>query len=370
MKHLILLGGGHAHVHVLRALAANPLPETRVMLVSPYARQMYSGMVPGLIAGHYRADQCVIPLKPLALAGKVSFVEASATAIDTGKRSVTLSDGRSAGYDVLSIDTGPVMDRIRLAGAREHALAVRPIERFVSLFGEVVALAQSRVVDIVVIGAGAAGVELALAMQHRFSRGGIERARVSLVTGGDAPLSGYSDAVRRRAATQLARQRVTVFQAACLGLTRDQVLLPGGMCVASDVAVLATGTVAPLWLRDSGLALDANGFIATGETLQSVSHPEVFAVGDVASRVDAPHPKSGVYAVRSGPPLAENLRKFFLGQSLQSHHPQLRTLNLISLGRRSALASWGPFTLQGRLMWWWKDAIDRGFIARYTDTID
>jgi selenide,water dikinase len=113
------------------------------------------------------------------------------------------------------------------------------------------------------------------------------------------------------------------------------------------------------------LALDAQGFIATGPTLQSLSHPEVFAAGDVASRPDAPHPKSGVYAVRAGPPLASNLRRFAGGQPLLSYRPQRRTLNLLASGDGSAIAVWGGWSAQGRWVWRWKDRIDRAFIARY-----
>jgi len=115
----------------------------------------------------------------------------------------------------------------------------------------------------------------------------------------------------------------------------------------------------------SGLALDETGFIATGATLQSSSHPEVFAVGDVATRSDAPHPKSGVYAVRAGPPLALNLRRFVAGGHLVRYLPQPRSLNLLACGERYAIGSWGDWSFEGRWVWWWKDRIDRAFVARY-----
>jgi selenide,water dikinase len=142
------------------------------------------------------------------------------------------------------------------------------------------------------------------------------------------------------------------------------VVLGGGGRLACDAPIVAIGSSAPAWLRDSGLALDADGFVATGATLQSGSHPEVFAAGDVASRVDAPRPRSGVYAVRAGPPLALNLRRFLAGGALQPYRPQPRALNLLSCGARYAIASWGPWSAEGRWVWWWKDRIDRGFVAR------
>jgi len=361
VKHLVLLGGGHAHVHLLQTLAREPYAGTQVTLVSPFARQMYSGMVPGLVAGHYSVDDCVIPLAPLAAAAKVTFIESSATALDTARRSVTLANTAELHYDALSIDTGPVMDRDAIAGAREHALFVRPIEHFARLWEAVLELAQQRSLCIVVVGAGAAGVELAMALQYRLG----ERARLSLVTGGPPPLSTYLPEVRARAVRAMKRHGITLIEDSCAEITATHVTLSRGTRLACDAPVLAIGASAPPWLRGSGLALDEAGFVATGATLQSVSHPEVFAVGDVASRGDAPHPKSGVYAVRAGPPLALNLRRFVAGGQLLPYLPQPRSLNLLACGERYAIASWGHWSFEGRWVWWWKDHIDRAFIARY-----
>lgn len=367
MKRLVLLGGGHAHVHVLQALAQTPLAGARAVLVTPFARQMYSGMVPGLVAGHYAAEACAIPLAPLAAAAQVELVEASAVALNAGARSVTLSDGRVAEYDLLSIDTGPVMDRDAIPGARAHGLFVRPIEHFVRLFDALLALAVQRALEVVVIGGGAAGVELAMALAHRLRQVGEGASRVVLVTGGTLPLAGYPLRVIERTQQALRQQRVTVLQEACVAIEAGHVVLDNGARVACDAPLLATGASAPPWLAGSGLALDERGFIATGPTLQSSSHVDVFAAGDVASRPDAPHPKSGVYAVRAGPPLADNLRRFIGAGTLQPYTPQTRTLNLLSCGERRAVASWGDWSAEGRWVWWWKDRIDRAFVRRYTE---
>lgn len=367
-KRLVLLGGGHAHVQVLHALAREPMAGADVLLITPFARQMYSGMVPGLVAGHYTADQCAIPLTPLAAAAGVPMVEGMAVALDTAARVVHLADGRTAEYDVLSLDTGASMDRDRIRGARDNAMFVRPIEHFVRLLDGLVELARQRVVDVVVVGGGAAGVELALALQHRLAGAdrGEERARVALVTGGPAPLQDYPPAVMRHAAAVLAARRVTVFRDTCAELQPGVLVLGSGARLACDAPVLATGAEPPPWLAGSGLQLDVRGFVCTGPTLQSCSHPEVFAAGDVASRVDAPHPRSGVYAVRAGPPLLLNLRRHVAGGVLQPYQPQRKTLNLISCGERRAIMSWGDWVAQGRWAWWWKNHIDRQFVARYT----
>ena len=365
MKRIVLLGGGHAHVHVLQDLAREPIPGAELLLVTPFARQMYSGMVPGLVAGHYVVDQCVIPLAPLAAAARVPLRETQAVALDAAARLLRLADGSEIGYDILSLDTGSVMDRDRIPGARGHGLFVRPIEHFVRLLDPLLALSRERVLDVVVVGGGAGGVELAMALQHRLAGQGDERARVALVTGGPPPLHGYPQRVIDRGLRALAARRITVFQDRCARIEPGVLHLGSGARLACDAPVIATGGDAPPYLQGSGLALDERGFVLTGATLQSTSHPEVLAAGDVATRADAPHPRSGVHAVRAGPPLAANLRALATGGALQPHVPQPRTLNLLSCGNRSAIASWGGWSAQGRWVWWWKDRIDRAFIARY-----
>lgn len=358
MKHLLLIGGGHAHLQVMRAFAAEALPGAEATLVTPWPVLTYSGMVPGFVAGHYTLAQCTVPLAPMAERAGVRLLQASATAIDAAARTVTLGDGRTLAYDVLSLDVGATQDRDAIPGAREHGLFVRPIEAFAQLWGRMLELAEAKPLCVVVVGGGAAGVELALAMHHRLG----DRSRVSLVTGGASPLPSHPPGVQRRALAALKARKVTVLEDHCAEVTATHVVLGRGTRVASDATVLALPAVAPAWLQGSGLALDEAGFVTTGATLQSSSHPEVFAAGDVSARRDAPHPRSGVYAVRAGAPLALNLRRLLAGGQLEPWQPQPRALNLLACGERYAIASWGDFATQGRWVWRWKDRIDRGFI--------
>jgi selenide,water dikinase len=350
MKRLVLLGGGHAHLQVLRALAREPLAQTGVTLVSPYPKLVYSGMVPGMVAGHYAADECTIALAPLAVRAGLRFIERAATGLDAAARRLRLSDGSDLAYDVLSIDIGSVMPREAIEGASEHALFVRPIEYFMPR-------------SATVVGGGAAGVELALALQFRFGAG----SRVSLLSG-DLPLLGaYPARVREFGRRALKRSGIALHEQGCVQVAADHIVLASGERLACDLALLAIGGSAPRWLAASGLALDAQGFVATGETLQSSSHAEVFAAGDVASRIDVPRPRSGVYAVRAGPPLALNLRRFIDGAALQRYRPQARSLNLLACGEQRAIVSWGPLAAEGRWAWHWKDRIDRRFVAAFKD---
>ena len=367
MRRLVLLGGGRAHLHVLGAMAREPMPGVQAVLVSPHARQIVSGMLPGWIAGHYTLAQCSIALEPLARASKVELALSSVVAINANERTVTLADGRVAEYDVLSIDTGAVLDREAIPGAREHGLFLRPVEHFVQLYERLLALPGDRLLNLVVIGGGAAGFEVSLALQHRFNGAGAERARICLVTGDHTVLPGFDAAMRERALRVLRRTRVTVLNQRCVEIVSGQVQLDNGARVVCDVPLLALPTVAPPWLSASGLALDAEGFVTTGETLQSTSHAEVFAVGAVAACAGHAREHGSVSAASAGPALAINLRRRLAGGALQPWQPKLQPLHLLSCGERRAIASWGRWSAQGRWVWALKDWLDRRFVARYAE---
>ncbi|MEO6746664.1 MAG: FAD-dependent oxidoreductase [Caldimonas sp.] len=382
---LVLLGGGHAHLQVLRDLATAPLLDVHVTLVSLSTELVYSGMVPGRVAGRYRDEECRIPLEPLARRAGVEFIVGEAIGVDATNRSVLIArragTTETRGYDVASLDVGGVMDRESITGAAEHALFVRPIGVFLDALGARLRGSAVREIsrdaagdvdgaaaagaarrappdDLVVIGGGAGGVELALALRAR--RGPI--ARIALVCGGPL-LAAHSAALQRRVRRALAERGVAVHEATCRSIAADAAVLDNGAKLTCDLAIVATGSAAPAWLRPSGLALDADGFVATGPTLQSLSHPEVFGAGDVATRADARRPRNGVHAVRAGPPLARNLRLFVEGRPCRPYRPQRRSLALIACGDGSAIAEWHGWSLEGPAIGRWKDRIDRDFVA-------
>lgn len=359
MKRVLLLGAGHAQVAVLAALARERLAGAEVLLVSATERLVYSGMVPGLMAGRYSLEDCSLAVAPLAAAASVDFLLGRAVALDAAAQCVTLADGQRIDYDVLSLNTGPTQDRDRIPGARENALFVRPIEGFVQFWQQTLTLADEHALDVVVIGSGAAGVEIALAARRALG----PRGTLTLVSDGPV-LAAYSAGVQRRALAALQRAAVQVLPGRCTAIEPWHVLL-GSLRVACDVPIVAVGSDGPAWLAGSGLALDASGFVRIGATLQSVSHTNVLAAGDVIVRDDAPHPRSGVYAVRAGPVLADNLRRLVSGGTLLPYQPQRHSLNLLALGDGRAIASWNGWSVQGHAMGWWKDRIDRAFIKRY-----
>jgi pyridine nucleotide-disulfide oxidoreductase family protein len=365
MKQLLLVGGGHAHVHVLAALAAAPFTDTQVTLVSPYSRQIYSGMLPGWIAGYYALEDCALSLDSLSRRAGARFVQTACTGLDLEARQVRCASGEIIAFDHVSIDTGPVANSGQLAGAEQHGLPVRPIEGFVAAWPGLLEKARQKGFKLAIVGDGAAAIELAFAMQTRFAAEGFKHVSLSLIGSNPQPLAGFPFLLRRKAVKLLAAQGI-----AQLGRRRAIALLPGrvqfddGAELAADAVLLATGAAAPAWPAASGLATDEAGFIRVNALLQSVSHPFVFAAGDVAAYADA-RPKSGVFAVRAGPPLAENLRAICAGQALHAWRPQKRALYLLSTGRKHALAAWGGFSISGDWVWRWKDRIDRRFMARF-----
>ena len=364
MKHLVMLGAGHAHVHLLSTLAAQPPAGVKITLVAPYPRQLYSGMMPGFVAGHYTLEDCVIPLAPLLANSGVTWLQRSVVGLNATARWLTLDDGSTLDFDLLSINSGPVQDRQlveqMMPGAREHALFVRPIEGFAALWPKVLALASQQALRVGVIGAGAGGIELAMSVAHQLSG-----SSVTLLSGDTAVGANYPDAVQSRLVQVLKERHITLLRDRAVGVTAGAVILASGAHLACDVPIIAIGAQAPAWLQDSTLACDQQGFVVVDAFQRSTSHPQVFAAGDVASRIDLSLVRNGVHAVRAGPPLARNLRAVLVGVAPSPYVPRVNTLNLLACGEKYAIASWGNWSAQGRWVWWLKDRIDRGFIRKY-----
>src|SRR6266480_2814404 len=274
-------------------------------------------------------------------------------------REVTTARGERLHYDVLSLDTGSSAGEP--AGAAEHALRVRPVEPFLAGWERLRESARrGEVRRIAVIGGGAAGVEVLLAMRHGLAGVAVEFALFS-----ELPiLAGHG--ARRRIVRMLCERGVAVHAGRkVLAAGENGLELDGGGRFEAQIVVWATGAYAPSRIAHSGLATDARGFVAVSDTLQSRSRPEIFAAGDVATVIGEPRPKSGVFAVRQGPVLARNLRRALAGKALERFRSPSRSLALISCGGRYAVASWGRFSLEGAWVWRWKDRIDRRFVGQY-----
>ena len=363
----MLIGGGHSHVEVLRRFGAAPPPDTRLTVICRVARTPYSGMLPGLIAGHYRFEETHIDLEPLCRYAGARFVRDTVTGLDTAGRTVVCADGPPVPYDLLSINIGSAPSTAEVPGAAEHAVPVKPISRFLSHWETLLSRLHGGEARIAVVGGGAGGVELLLAIQHRL-RG--EPVQFHLVTDGDTLLPSHNPQVRAIFGRVMAARGVRVHTGhRVMQVVGGTLRCANGASLAFDEILWVTAAGAASWPAEAGLATDGNGFIEVGKTLQSTSHPEIFAAGDIAAIVGHPCPKAGVFAVRQGPPLARNLRRRLRGETLEPYIPQRRFLSLIGTGDRNAVLSRGGWTLQGRSMWRLKDWIDRRFVARFNDLV-
>lgn len=365
LQHVILAGGGHAHLAVLDDWARAPLRGAQAWLVTADPFTAYSGMIPGWMAGYYGAGQHLIDLRPLAKNAGVRLVIDTVEGLDANRRELTLSSGDAMSFDLLSLAVGGEVDISPLAGLGERLLPVRPMNDFVARWPLVLEDAARRQrFSLVVVGGGAAGIELALAAEFALRRVSPDPT-VSIVTAENGLLSGHSPATIGRVRAELARRQIAVIFGEATG-TEDAVLLSTGMAIHADYVIAATGSKAPRWLEGSGLALDPQGLIEVGGDLRSNSHDHIFAAGDIVTRTDRQVARSGVHAVHAGPVLAANLRASIDGQMLQQYIPRRRTLYLLATGDRRAILSWGKIALAGGLLWRLKDWIDRRFVRHHT----
>lgn len=353
-SHLLLIGGGHAHVAVLADWIRRGLPCKRATLLTPYPTLRYSGMVPGWISGQYERDAGLVDLAGLAARAGVALVLDRCTGLDPDANLALTESGDSIGFDIASIDTGGVGRAMRVLGYDPRLLDIRPIDEFVARLDRLEPSGR-----IAVVGGGAGGVELAFALRNRGT------PELQFITGLHDLVPNFSQSVRRSVIRELRRQGVEV-------ITADARLDDGGLHAGEtsiepvDLIVAALGSAAPDWPRLSGLACDSDGFIAVDQFQRSTSHPHILAVGDVAARQDRTVPHSGVHAVMAGPALAANLRA--LGSCeppSRSYRPRRYSLYLLSTGDGRAIASYGPFSAKGRWVRWLKHWIDTRWIEKY-----
>jgi selenide,water dikinase len=366
---LVLVGGGHAHVQVLRALAMEPVAGVRVTLVLDRPEAVYSGMVPGFAAGDYDAAELEIDVVPLARRAGARVVLSAALRVDPAARRIELEGRAPIAYDVASLDVGSVVRGLELPGVREHALATRPIRHFVDRLEAALAReagAGGPAPRIAVVGGGAAGVELSacLAARLRAARRG---AALALVTDEARLLRGHGERLADAASRALAASGVEVRSGARVeAVEKDALVLAGGERVACDLALWATGAAPPPAIAASPLPKDAAGFVRVEDSLAVAGCEGLFAAGDCASLEAHPWvPKAGVYAVRQGPVLTANLRAALAGRPLRRYRPQRGFLALLNLGGGRALGGKWGLVASGRAVWRLKDRIDRRFVERF-----
>lgn len=365
-RDLVLLGGGHAHALALRMLAMRDLGDVRLTLVSLDAETPYSGMLPGLIAGHYDVEDTHIDLGQLCARAGVRFIRARATALDSEGRRLHLEGRAPLGFDLLSIDIGSQPGMQDVPGAEEHAIPVKPVYDFYQRWQdcrERVQAESSVEAPMMVVGGGAGSVELVLAMRFRVGAG----APMTLVCGSQL-LPHYHPRTRRRVRLALQEQDIEVLEQQRVTLVEEEeVHTQSGRRLRYSDLFWCTAAEGALWLGQSNLPLDDAGFLRVDDCLQVEGHDWLFAAGDCATQVESPSPKAGVFAVRQAPVLAHNLLARLQQKPLKPFKPQTRFLSMLSLGDRVAVADRGRLSISGSWIWRWKDAIDQGFMRRFSE---
>jgi selenide, water dikinase len=397
MKNLVLIGGGHSHAIALRLLGLHPLPDVRLTLITDVLDAPYSGMLPGYIGGFYTFSECHIQLRDLAQFAHSELVLDSAIGLDLPNKQIICQEHPPIDFDWLSIDIGSTPAMAAIPGAVEYAIPAKPVPQLLAVWDRLVARLESqpeifgsRPLRIGIVGGGAGGVELALTMQTRlrqlFGAGGLSpdlvevhlfHRQTNLMTGYPTGVGQYFYQLLTRRGIQLhlgeTVQKIAVCSESDSIGDRDArssekiIHCESGLSVHCDDIFWVTQATAPTWLKASGLATDDRGFILVNNTLQSISHPDVFATGDIATTIDHPRPKAGVFAVRQGKPLVENLRSIASARPLRPFYPQKRHLALIGTGEARAVAAWGRYWFgPSAWLWLWKDWIDRRFMAQFS----
>jgi len=379
---LTLVGVGHAHMEVLRRLILTPRSDVDLTVVSLSTKHHYSGMVPGYLNGTYQEEEIAFDLPPLVAKAGGAFVEARAVGIDPRQRRVHLADSRSIPYDLVSFNIGS-----RTAGqdrpeVSQHATVVKPMSRAIELAGAIRTLAAkaaaaseggsaasmpaTSVPAAVVVGAGAAGFEVACAVAAVFAATGGPH-RVTLLDAEPQILPGYSEVFRNRAEAILRRKGIEVRRGVAVeAVGADFVALAGGEHIRADLVIWLAGAAASPVFAGSGLPVDSRGFLLVDSSLRSPADPRVFAVGDCGTLVEHPRtPKAGVYAVRQGPVLWASLTAALDGGEPPHYEPQSSFLSILNTGDGKALLRYQGFTSHGRWAWWLKDWIDRRFMEKY-----
>lgn len=335
------MGGGHSHAIALRQFGLHPVSNVQITLISEAEDTPYSGMLPGHVAGFYSYEDCHINLRSLCEFAKAQLIIDRAIGLNLEQHRV-LCEQAEVPFDLLSIDIGSTPNMPE----RAEGIGAKPIAKFLKWWDQ---FAEEEHKSLAIVGGGTGGVELALNMQHRCPNLAIhlfQRDRELLPT--------HNAWVRRQFQQILTERGIQLDLGKTIQRSTD-----------CDATVWVTHASAANWVEHSGLAVDEQGFILVNDALQSVSHPEVFAAGDIATMIHYDRPKAGVFAVRQGKPLFENLRAVLEGRALKPYRPQKRYLSLIGTGDGVAVASYGILGWRSRWLWRMKDFIDRAFMNQF-----
>eukprot|EP01060_Flectonema_neradi_P015073 TRINITY_DN21754_c0_g1_i1.p1 TRINITY_DN21754_c0_g1~~TRINITY_DN21754_c0_g1_i1.p1 ORF type:complete len:491 (+),score=73.35 TRINITY_DN21754_c0_g1_i1:60-1475(+) len=373
-KHLVLIGGGHAHAFTLKELLTNPVPGLRTTLISRSRMTPYSGMLPGYIAGVYDFDECHLDLQALCKAANIEFIQEEVTSFDPDVKTVTYGKW-TIPYDVLSVDIGSAP---RNTVSAETITPVKPIDSFDLRWRETLKHAISLTCDqkkpfhMAVVGGGGSGSEMVLSMEARLTReitkrnGDISLLKVVLVTRGSTVLPSHCPAAQMEMAAELKRRNIDLYLNCEVEEGGPEGLVcKNGTKIPCTETLWCTDAGTAKWLTETGVDVDDIGFVMVTDKLQSTNYPSIFAAGDCAS-LPTPVAKAGVFAVREGPILTQNIISYLRGEKLVDFVAPKTFLGLFGTGYHDkCIASRGVMAYSSSWLWELKDWIDRSWMNEY-----
>lgn len=357
MKIVVLVGGGHAHLHALAQFAKKPRKDIQLVLISPALHQYYSGMFSGFTEEVYGLDEIRIDLHQLAEKIGAAFYQDTICAIDPESRTLTGQYGEIYPYDAVSFDIGSQTDSPE--ALKKHISPIKPNYHFPDQLMKFRTSAAP-----VIVGGGASGVELAFSthawrMRRHFSD--------ALLFSSGELLSAHGAGASRKLEAIARKKALSFFTNVKIeDIDETSVTASNGTSYPQSDVLWLTGPKSPALFERSDMPVDRAGFLAVSETLQSIRFPEVFGAGDCVSIDRYPGlAKNGVYAVRQGPVLWGNLLNFLDGNPLSAFVPQKRYVAILSTGGGEAFLTYGQWSMHGKLPWKLKQYIDKKFMKSY-----
>jgi len=363
--HLVLVGGGHAHMVTLSKIHEFVSRGHRVTVIGPSTHHYYSGMGPGMLSKIYTPEEIRFATEHVVVTQGGRFVLGKVTHIDPVERRVFTDDGEHVTYDVLSFNAGSYVPRDRVAHEDGDLYSAKPIERLLEAQKRLLALCKTKRVTVGVVGGGAAAVELAGNVWRLVTHYGGDGHRVILFTGNEI-LERFPEKVRRAGRRSLSRRGIRVHENCYVSrISSGEISLESGKTVPVDVTFLAVGVMPSEIFTRSNLPVGPDGGLRVNEYLHCRDYPNIFGGGDCIYFDKQPLEKVGVYAVRQNPVLFHNLLASLEDAPLIPFDPGGDYLLIFNMGDGTGIFYKKGVLLGGRLAFRIKDTIDRRFMRKF-----
>jgi selenide,water dikinase len=393
---VVLFGVGHTNAHVLKMWRMEPIEGARLTCISNFPVVTYSGMLPGVLAGQYPQERMEIDLVRLCAAAGARLIVGSVSGLDRANRSLLFEDRPPLPFDVLSIGIGSVPSREGLKETDDTLLPIKPMQTFIERLEARLRKISSRhtpcavppgdgtrsvpttvdgtrsvptTLNIVIVGGGAGGTEIAFCLPARIKQVlGDADYKITMIEAGGQVAGGTNSLTADNVAKLLAHRHVKIILGKRVThIAKGNVWLDDGTFLPADLVLWATSAASPPLLASFDLRKDERGFLLTEPTLECVDSRGIFAVGDSGTIRGHELPRAGVYAVRQGPVLWENIQRSLRADQLREYKPQKRFLKLLNTGDGSAIGEYAGQYFRGTPVWWLKDRIDGKFMDMYQD---